>query len=79
MSINGNMGHEITACPERVENALKSDYHSRGVYSNRITQTERITVWDETGQSIEQDVTFSISWDSISALLTMVRTRAGLE
>ncbi len=60
-------------------NALAPDTKSQIAYAGRIKQTELVTVYTEDGTPIEKEVTFYLSWDSISELLTLVRKRAGLQ
>ena len=64
---------------ERVKNALAPDHQSQAAYTGRIKQTETIIVHAEDGTPIQKEVTFYISWDSISELLTLVRKRAGFQ
>lgn len=64
---------------ERVKNALAPDHQSQAAYTGRIKQTETIIVLAEDGTPIQKEVTFYISWDSISELLTLVRKRAGFQ
>ena len=63
---------------ERVKNALAPDHQSQAAYTGRIKQTETIIVHAEDGTPIQKEVTFYISWDSISEILALVRKRAGL-
>ena len=63
---------------ERVKNALAPDHQSQAAYTGRIKQTETVTVFAEDGTPIQKEVTFYISWDSISEILALVRKRAGL-
>ena len=61
-----------------VQAALASDHFSRSVYLGKITQTEKVTIFLDDGTAVEKEVTFYLTWDSISALLGLVRERAGL-
>ena len=63
---------------ERVKNALAPDHQSQAAYTGRVKQTETVTVFAEDGTPIQKEVTFYISWDSISEILALVRKRAGL-
>jgi hypothetical protein len=67
-----------TSSQERLENAISSDHHSRSAYVGRVKQTETVTIWDENGQPFEKEVSFLISWDSISKILSLARERAKL-
>lgn len=58
--------------------ALASDHHSKAAYTGRIEQRETVTVHAEDGTPIQKEVSFFISWDTIDAILTMVRQRASL-
>ena len=64
---------------ERVKNALAPDHQSQAAYTGRIKQTETVIVHAEDGTPIQKEVTFYISWDSITELLTLVRKRAGFQ
>ena len=64
---------------ERVKNALAPDHQSQAAYTGRIKQTETVIVHAEDGTPIQKEVTFYISWDIISELLTLVRKRAGFQ
>lgn len=68
--------NNVTNRAESLLNALAPDHHSRAAYVGRISQTERVTVWDESGQPFEKEVSFLISWDSISKILELARERA---
>lgn len=59
--------------------ALNTDWDNRAAYINRIKQTERVTVFAEDGTAIEKDVEFFVNWESIKAVLELVRKKAGLE
>lgn len=63
---------------KKVLAALADDHHSKSAYTGRIQQTERVTIVDERGISHEKDVSFFVSWDSISAILKLVRERADI-
>lgn len=59
-----------------LEVAVASDHHSEAAYTGRVFQTEKVTVFAEDGTPIEKEVSFAISWDSISKILGLVRNRA---
>ena len=63
---------------EKVKAALAPDHFSQAAYTGRIKQTETVVVHAEDGTPIQKEVTFYISWDTISQILTLVRQRAGL-
>lgn len=63
---------------EKVKAALASDHFSQAAYTGRVTQTETVVVHAEDGTPIQKEVTFYISWDSISQILAMARLRADL-
>lgn len=63
----------------RFESAVASDFHSRAAYVGRVQQTEKVTIFAEDGTPFEKEVCFTVSWDSISKILGLVRERAGLE
>jgi hypothetical protein len=67
-----------TTSQERLVSALTPDHHSRSAYVGRVKQTETVTIWDENGQPFEKEVSFLISWDSISKILSLARERARL-
>lgn len=56
--------------------ATRPDAHSRAAYIGRVTQTESVTIIAEDGTSFEKEVTFSLSWDSISKILDLINKRA---
>lgn len=60
----------------RIMSALTSDHHSKAAYTGRIQQTETVTVITEDGTSIQKDVSFYITWDTIDKLLNLVKERA---
>jgi hypothetical protein len=64
---------------ERFVNALAPDHQSQAAYTGRIKQTETVIIHAEDGTPIQKEVTFYISWDSISQLLALARKRAGLQ
>lgn len=57
------------------EAAIASDHHSKSAYVGRVTQTEQVTIITEDGTAIEKEVSFLISWDSISKILGLIRNR----
>lgn len=61
---------------ERVKSALEDDHHSRSAYTGRITQREEFTVLDEAGTPIHVERDVIITWDTIKAVLALVRERA---
>lgn len=61
---------------EQWEAAVASDHHSKAAYTGRIQQTETVTVVTEDGISIQKDVSFYITWDTIDKLLNLVKERA---
>lgn len=63
---------------EKVKAALAPDHFSQAAYTGRVKQTETVVVHAEDGTPIQKEVTFYISWDTISQILTLVRQRAGL-
>ena len=63
---------------EKVKAALAPDHFSQAAYTGRVKQTETVVVHAEDGTPIQKEVTFYISWDSISEILALVRKRAGL-
>ena len=63
---------------EKVKAALAPDHFSQAAYTGRVKQTETVMVHAEDGTPIQKEVTFYISWDTISQILTLVRQRAGL-
>ena len=69
---------DICNTQQRLENSLASDHHSRSAYIGQVRQTEQVTIWDENGQYFEKEVSFLISWDSISKILELARKRAGI-
>jgi hypothetical protein len=58
--------------------AIASDHFSQSAYTGRVKQTETIIVYAEDGTPIQKEVTFYITWDSISQILALARKRAGL-
>ena len=62
----------------RLVTAVNPSWYNRGDYSNRVKQTERVTVFTEDGTPIEKDVEFFISWESIQAILRLVQQKARL-
>ena len=63
---------------ERIQAALTPDFHSKAAYVGRVTQTEAVTIITEDGSVFEIDVSFQISWDSISKMLGIIKERAGV-
>ena len=63
---------------EKVKAALAPDYFSQSAYTGRVKQTETVVVYAEDGTPIQKEVTFYISWGSISEILALVRKRVGL-
>lgn len=63
---------------EKVKAALAPDHFSQAAYTGRVKQTETVVVHAEDGTPIQKEVTFYISWDTITQILTLVRQRAGL-
>lgn len=63
---------------EIVKNALASDHSSQRAYTGQVQQTETVIVHAEDGTPIQQDITFYISWNSISQILSLVRKRIGI-
>ena len=63
---------------EKVKAALAPDHFSQAAYTGRVKQTETVVVHSEDGTPIQKEVTFYISWDTISQILNLVRQRAGL-
>ena len=60
----------------RYRAALKPDHHNKGAYIGKVTQTEKVMIIAEDGTSFEKEVTFHISWDSISKILGLIKERA---
>lgn len=56
--------------------AVTPDYHSRSAYIGQVTQKELVTVITDDGTSFEKEVSFLISWDSISKILGLIQKRA---
>ena len=56
--------------------AVSTDFHSRSAYTGHVTQTETVTIIAEDGTPFEKEVSFPISWDSISKILDLIRERA---
>lgn len=63
---------------ETLKAVIASDHHSRAAYTGCVMQKEMVTVFHEDGTPFEKEVSFSISWDSISEILSLARKRAGL-
>lgn len=63
----------------KVLTALAPDHSSQAAYAGRIKQTEIVEIIDENGTYIQKEVTFYISWDTITEVLAMVRKRAGIQ
>lgn len=59
--------------------AITPDHHSRSAYVGRVQQTETVTVFAEDGTATEKEVSFWITWDSISQILGLIQKRAGVE
>lgn len=57
--------------------AITPDHHSRSAYTGRVTQKERVTIIADDGTAFEADVSFFVSWDSISELLGIMKKRVG--
>lgn len=62
----------------QIRAALTPDHQSQAAYTGRVKQTEIVQVITDEGVAIEKEVTIYISWDSINAILGLVRERAGL-
>ena len=58
--------------------AVTPDHHSRSAYIGQVSQTEQITITSDDGTSFEKEVSFLISWDSISKILGLIQKRAGI-
>lgn len=63
---------------EKVKAALAPDSYSQHAYAGMVSQTETVVVHAEDGTPIQKEVTFYISWDSISQILALARVRAGI-
>lgn len=61
---------------ERVKSALEPDFHSRGAYAGRLTQREVFTVSDLEGNPIQVERDVLISWETIEAVMAMIKERA---
>lgn len=59
--------------------ALTPDHHSKTAYTGRIKQTETVQIVTDEGITLEKEVSFFISWDSIASILKLVRERIGLK
>lgn len=61
---------------ERVKAAVTADHHSRSAYVGRVIQKETFTVPDGDGNPIHVERDVVITWETIEAVLAMVRERA---
>lgn len=71
MTISTNQAASLKA-------AITPDHHSRWAYSGQVTQRETVTIIDEDGTAFEKDVSFAVSWESISKVLDLINKRAGI-
>ncbi|QIG68795.1 hypothetical protein EVB68_058 [Rhizobium phage RHph_Y2_6] len=62
----------------KIINLLNFDWKSRPHLVNRITQIEKVTVFDEAGQPTEKEVEFFISTETMEKLCKLLREQAGL-
>ncbi|QIG70518.1 hypothetical protein PP744_gp055 [Rhizobium phage RHph_N38] len=62
----------------KIVNLLNFDWKMRPHLINRITQTEKVTVFDEAGQPTEKEVEFYISTETMSKLCKILREQVGL-
>lgn len=61
---------------DKWEAAVATNHQSKKAYTGRIQQTETVTVITEDGISIQKEVSFFITWDTIEKLLNLVKERA---
>lgn len=62
----------------RLISVLNADWNSRGSFIGRVKQKEKVTVFAEDGTPIETEIEFSISFESVQAILKLVREKADL-
>jgi hypothetical protein len=62
----------------KITNLLNFDWKTKPFLINRITQTEKVTVFDEAGQPTEKEVDFRISTETMEKLCKILREEAGL-
>lgn len=61
-----------------IKAAIAPDFHSRAAYTGRVTQKESVTIISDDGTSFEREVEFTVSWDSILKILSLIQIRAGV-
>lgn len=59
-----------------VSACLTPDHHSKAAYVGRVQQTETVTIIMDDGTSFETEVSFTVSWESISKILALIQKRA---
>ena len=63
---------------ELIKAALTPDHHSQAAYTGRIIQREEFTVIDGEGNPIHVERDVVITWDTIKAVIALIRKRIKL-
>lgn len=61
-----------------IQAAITPDHHSRSAYTGRVIQREWVTIISDDGTAFEKEVSFTLSWASISEILQLIKIRAGI-